>query len=140
MAQDVTFLIVEDDEIDVMALERAFRHLKISNNKVFAKDGVEGLEYLRGENGREKIKAPYIILLDLNMPRMSGLEFLNEIRNDAALGKSVVFILTTSNDARDRLSAYDQHVAGYIIKSDPANGFMEAISMIDHYWKVVELP
>lgn len=140
MAKDVTLLIVEDDEVDVMALERAFKHLKISNKKVFAKDGVEGLEYLRGENGRQKINAPYIILLDLNMPRMSGLEFLDEIRNDAVLGKSVVFILTTSNDARDRLSAYNKHVAGYIIKSDPANGFMEAISMIDHYWKVIELP
>lgn len=140
MASDVTFLIIEDDDIDVMALERAFQKLKIANPKIFARDGVEGLEYLRGEGGKDKLKAPYIILLDLNMPRMTGLEFLEEIRSDPELERSVVFVLTTSNDDRDRVSAYQKHVAGYIVKSDPASGFMEAITMLDHYWRVVELP
>lgn len=140
MANDVTFLIVEDDEVDIMALERTFFQLKISNRKVIAKDGVEGLEVLRGEGGREKIEPPFIILLDLNMPRMNGLEFLEEIRNDAALHKSVVFVLTTSDDDRDKVSAYEKHVAGYIVKSDPSSGFMKAITMLDHYWRVVELP
>lgn len=140
MAKDVTFLVVEDDDVDVMALERAFKQLKIANKQCFARDGVEGLEYLRGQNGREKIAAPYIILLDLNMPRMTGLEFLEEIRKDEELKQSIVFVLTTSNDDRDRVSAYEKNVAGYIVKSDPTNGFMEAITMLDHYWRVVELP
>lgn len=140
MSTDVTFLIVEDDDVDVIALERAFDQLKISNKKVVARDGVEGLEILRGEGGHEKISAPFIILLDLNMPRMSGLEFLEEIRNDPNLRKSIVFVLTTSDDDRDKVSAYEKHVAGYIVKADPSNGFMKAITMLDHYWRVVELP
>lgn len=140
MSKDVTFLVIEDDDVDVIALERAFAQLRIANDTVFARDGVEGLECLRGQGGRAKVQAPYIILLDLNMPRMSGLEFLEEIRNDEELSKSIVFVLTTSNDDRDRLSAYEKNVAGYIVKSDPTNGFMEAINMLDHYWRVVELP
>lgn len=140
MSNDVTFLVVEDDDVDVMAVERAFRQLKIANKQVFAGDGVEALEYLRGQAGREKIQAPYIILLDLNMPRMTGLEFLEVIRNDNELNQSVVFVLTTSNDDRDKCSAYEKNVAGYIVKSDPAAGFLEAITMLDHYWRVVELP
>ncbi len=140
MSKDVTFLVIEDDDVDVIALDRAFNQLKIANNKIFARDGVEGLEFLRGEGGRTKIQTPFIILLDLNMPRMGGLEFLEEIRNDEELTKSIVFVLTTSNDDRDRVSAYENHVAGYIVKSDPTNGFMEAIDMLDHYWRIVELP
>jgi CheY-like chemotaxis protein len=97
MANDVTFLIVEDDEVDIMALERSFDQLRIANKKIVAKDGVEGLEFLRGEGGRDRIEPPFIVLLDLNMPRMNGLEFLEEIRNDATLHKSVVFVLTTSD-------------------------------------------
>lgn len=140
MSKDVTFLIVEDDDVDIIALERAFDQLKISNRKLIARNGVEGLEFLRGEGGREKINSPFIILLDLNMPRMNGLEFLEDIRNDPALRQSIVFVLTTSDDDRDKVSAYEKHVAGYIVKSDPSNGFMKAITMLDHYWRVVELP
>ena len=140
MSCDVSFLVVEDDDVDVIALKRAFKQLKIANKQIFAGDGVEALEYLRGQGGREKIQAPYIVLLDLNMPRMSGLEFLEEIRHDQELNQSVVFVLTTSNDDRDKCSAYEKNVAGYIVKSEPTAGFLEAITMLDHYWRVVELP
>ncbi len=136
----VTFLLVEDDEVDVKAIERSLSELRICNPLLVARDGREALEHLRGQNGREKVSAPFLILLDLNMPRMNGLEFLAELRSDPELSTSVVFVLTTSKDDRDRLSAYEKHVAGYIVKSNVANSFSEAMKLIDHYWRVVELP
>lgn len=136
----VTFLLVEDDEVDIKAIERSLRELKICNPLVIARDGREALEHLRGQNDREKIRSPFLILLDLNMPRMNGLEFLAELRSDPELSTSVVFVLTTSKDDRDRLSAYEKHVAGYIVKSNVANSFSEAMKLINHYWRVVELP
>ena len=138
--KEVTFLLVEDDEVDVMHLQRSFKKLKIANPMMVANDGIEALEILRGENGQTQPDQPYIILLDLNMPRMSGLEFLTEVRDDPALKNSVVFVLTTSNDDRDKTKAYDNHVAGYIVKSEAGVSFLEALEMLDRYWRVVELP
>jgi len=138
--KEATFLLVEDDEVDVMHLQRSFKKLKIANPMLVANDGIEALEILRGENGHAKIGMPYIILLDLNMPRMSGLEFLKEIRNDPALKQSVIFVLTTSNDDQDKTKAFDNHVAGYIVKSEAGTSFFEALEMLDRYWRVVELP
>jgi len=138
--KSVTFLLVEDDEVDIQALKRAFSQMKISNPLVIANNGLEALEYLRGENGRDKIQQPYLILLDLNMPKMNGIEFLQTIRADTELRKSIVFILTTSNDEQDRLKAYDLNVAGYIVKADAANSFKEAVGFLNMYWNLVEFP
>lgn len=140
MANQATFLIVEDDDIDRMALERAFTKLKIANDRVYARNGLEGLDYLKGRNGKKRLPRPYIILLDLNMPQMNGLEFLEALRSDAELCDSVVFVLTTSSADEDITAAYRNNVAGYIVKTDAAHGFMRAIEMIEYYWRVVELP
>lgn len=138
--QPVTLLLVEDDELDVMGIQRALEKLKISNPVAVARDGIEALECLRGENGREKITRPFIILLDLNMPRMNGIEFLDEIRKDPELHASVVFVLSTSRADEDVMKAYKHNVAGYIVKSEPAQSFMEAIRLLDCYWSLVQLP
>ena len=102
----VKVLLVEDDEIDQMAVKRAFKRAGIENEMIIANDGVEALEVLRGD-GDEDFGAPYIILLDLNMPRMGGLEFLQELRQDPLLNRSIVFVLTTSDDETDIAAAYD---------------------------------
>lgn len=136
----VTLLIVEDDEIDVMGIQRALDSLKVANPLVVADDGIEALEILRGTNGREKLEQPFVILLDLNMPRMNGIEFLDEIRTDPELKKAIVFILTTSESDADIMQAYDYNVAGYIVKSDARASFMEAASLLSFYWTIVELP
>lgn len=136
----VNILLVEDDEVDVMAVKRAFRELKIANPLTLAKDGIEALEILRGINGYSPIPRPLIILLDLNMPRMGGLEFLDELRKDPDLHRCVVFVMTTSADERDRVRAYDKNVAGYVLKHNLEHSFMDAIAMLEHYWRVVELP
>lgn len=140
MSPMVNLLLVEDDEVDVQGLKRAFAKSRIGNPITVARDGIEALEFLRGENGRTKLSKPHLILLDLNMPRMNGLEFLEAIRADEDLKRSVVFMITTSKAEEDKARAYDQHVAGYIVKQDPANTFMQAVALMEHYWKIVEFP
>lgn len=140
MANEVTVLIIDDDELDVEATTRALRKARIGNEIVSAENGEVALELLRGQNGRDRVSRPYIVLLDLNMPRMTGLEFLEELRKDSDLSDSVVFVLTTSDDDRDRWKAYDQNVAGYILKTNVGEGFMNLVNMLDGYWKIVELP
>jgi len=138
--KEVSILLVEDDDIDAKGVERAFRNLKLINPVVRAKNGLEALSILRGEAQETTIERPYIVLLDLNMPIMGGLEFLSEIREDESLRDTIVFVLTTSEADEDRVAAYKEHVAGYIVKSDVRDGFNKVIEMLDHYWRVVLLP
>ncbi len=136
----VTVLVIDDDEVDQMAIERSFRQRRIANNIIATRDGVEALAILRGGEGRPPLARPYVILLDLNMPRMNGFELLREIRQDPALRPSVVFVLTTSESGEDRAAAYAANIAGFIVKSDAGRGFLAAVEMIEHFWRVVELP
>jgi CheY-like chemotaxis protein len=136
----VTILLVDDDKVDTIAVRRSFRDLKIVNPVIEAHNGIEALERLRGENGYEKVPAPYLVLLDLNMPRMGGIEFLQELRNDPALRPALVFVMTTSAAEEDRKMAYTWNVAGYVLKHRPGQSFLEAIGMIEHYWRVIEFP
>lgn len=131
-----SILLVEDDDIDAMSVQRAFKRMKIANPIVRAKDGIEALEILL----KGGVEQPYLILLDLNMPRMGGLEFLDTIRNNPHLELSVVFVLTTSKDDEDKIKAYKNHVAGYIVKEKFDEGFEQLVQMLDHYWRLVELP
>ena len=130
----VTILLVEDDEVDVKALKWAFEKLKVANPLVVARDGVEALELLRD------LPRPYLVITDINMPRMNGIELLRKIRQSDQFRDSIVFVLTTSNDEQDKIDAYDLNVAGYMLKTDMGTSFSRAISLIDNYWKVVEFP
>jgi CheY-like chemotaxis protein len=140
MAPTVNLLLVDDDEVDVQGLKRAFAKSRIGNPITVARDGIEALEFLRGQNGKPKLPKPVLIMLDLNMPRMNGFEFLDAIRADEEFKNTVVFMITTSKAEEDKARAYGKHVAGYIIKQDPANTFMQAVSLLEHYWKIVEFP
>lgn len=132
----VSVLLVEDDDIDAMGIQRAFKKLKVANPIFRARDGIEALEMLRDGT----VEQPCLILLDLNMPRMSGLEMLKEVRSDPQLTSSVVFVLTTSKDDEDKSAAYKEHIAGYIVKSSLDNGFDDFMKLLDHYWRLVEFP
>ena len=135
--RDVTFLIVDDDIVSIMAIERTIRKLKLENPIETARDGAEALARLRSE---PREMAPYIIVLDLNMPRMGGLEFLSRVRADVELRNSVIFVLTTSDAPDDIARAYDRMVAGYIVKEDTLGSMRKAIEMLDAYVKIVRLP
>jgi len=130
----VTILLVEDDEIDVKALKWAFEKLKIANPVVVARDGVEAWETL------QTLSRPYLIITDINMPRMNGIELLRKIRQSDEFRDSIVFALTTSNDEQDKIDAYHLNVAGYMLKTDMGTSFTRAIELIDNFWKVVEFP
>ena len=136
----VSVLLVEDDDVDVEVVRRGFKKHKIANPVTAAADGIEALEILRGEGGHEPLQRPYIILLDLNMPRMNGIEFLRAIRDDAELSDSVIFVLTTSENETDRVRAYKLHVAGYMVKSQVGPSFKKAIDLLSQYWTAVVLP
>ena len=137
MEKSLNILLVEDDQVDVMNVKRAFERNKIANPLFVAGDGIEGLELLRsGKIPRER----RLILLDLNMPRMNGIEFLRELRADAELHLTPVVVLTTSDDERDKINAYDLNVAGYLLKPVTFVNFVEAMAALNKYWTLVELP
>lgn len=134
--REVSLLMIEDDDIDATALKRALQKLKLLNPVYRARDGLEGLDMLRGGD----VPSPYIILLDLNMPRMNGLEFLEELRSDPSLTHTIVFVLTTSKSDEDIMAAYREHVAGYLLKQRMDDDFLQVVSLLNHYWRIVELP
>ena len=137
MEKSLNILLVEDDQVDVMNVKRAFERNKIANPLFVAGDGIEGLKLLRsGKIPRER----RLILLDLNMPRMNGIEFLRELRADAELHLTPVVVLTTSDDERDKINAYDLNVAGYLLKPVTFVNFVEAMAALNKYWTLVELP
>lgn len=136
----VRFLVVEDDKISVMAIRRALKKLKILNPVTVASDGQDALDILRGVAGKEKIMPPFLVTLDLNMPRMGGLEFLEEIRRDPDLCKVVVFVLTTSDMPSDIAAAYEKNVAGYVLKDNVESSLTDALDMLSNYSRLVVLP
>ena len=135
--QFLNILLVEDDEIDVMNVKRAFQKNHITNPLFVAENGLEALEKLRN---REVPQGRRIVLLDLNMPKMNGIEFLRELRNDPVLAATPVIVLTTSNNDRDKIEAYNLNVAGYLVKPVTFGEFSELMVTLNKYWTLVELP
>ncbi len=139
--QAINILLVEDDSVDVMNVQRAFKKNDIGHPLHVAFNGVEALHMLRGTHGKPKLSPlPRIILLDINMPKMNGIEFLREIRKDEELKSISVFVMTTSNDEQDKMEAYNLNVAGYILKPLSFDKFVHAVSILKDYWKLCEQP
>jgi CheY-like chemotaxis protein len=132
----LNILVVEDDEVDVMNIERAFKKNQLSYPVTIARDGIEALQKLRDgtvPRGRR------LVLLDLNMPRMNGIEFLRELRADPALRSTCVVVLTTSNEDNDKIDAFNLNVAGYMLKPVTFHRFVDLMGALDRYWSLVEL-
>ena len=129
-------LLVEDDRVDAMTLKRALKDLKVTNKLVHTTNGEEALEYLNND-ANEK---PCVIILDLNMPKMNGTEFLKIAKADDNLRRLPVVILTTSKDEWDRFQAFDLSVAGYIVKPADYKSFLEAIRTVQLYWTLSLFP
>jgi CheY-like chemotaxis protein len=139
-SRPVNIVLVEDDDGDAKAVRRAFQKAKIANPFVRAVDGLDALDILRGANGKAKVAAPYLLLVDLNMPRMGGIQLIRALRADEQLRQSIAFILTTSSSDDDKEAAYDLHVAGYIVKATAGQDFLNLADLVDCYWRIVELP
>jgi CheY-like chemotaxis protein len=136
----INILLVDDDDGDARAVKRVFAKARIVNPFCRAIDGIEALELLRGENGKEKAKFPLLMLVDLNMPRMNGIELVAALRADPVLHKTVIFVLTTSYRDEDMNAAYGLNVAGYIVKERAGEDFLRLFYLVDSYWRIVELP
>jgi len=133
---DKPILLVEDDQVDVMTVRRALKEVKVTNPVVTLENGEEALKYLRDPDNAP----PCIILLDLNMPIMNGIEFLQVVKNDSLLRRIPVVVLTTSEEQQDKMSSFDLGVAGYLAKPVDYRQFVEVMRTFDAYWTLSEVP
>jgi CheY-like chemotaxis protein len=135
--RELHILLVDDDEVDVMNVQRAFQKNRLTNPIHVAANGLEALEKLRDGS----IATPRrLVLLDLNMPKMNGIEFLRALRADADLQGTSVVVLTTSNEERDKVEAYRLNVAGYLLKPVTFTNFIDVMATLNKYWTLVEMP
>lgn len=132
----MNLLVVEDDDVDVISLRRSFSAQGVDVQITRAVDGVDALERLRSG----EMKEPFLVLLDIQMPRMTGIEFLTEVRADPVLDSSVVFVLTTSQAQQDVLASFKKNVAGYFVKNESAKDYQEVVDLMQNYWQTSLLP
>ena len=129
-------LLVEDDRVDAMTIKRSLEEIKVTNRLDTVSNGEEALEFLRDSQN----EMPCLILLDLNMPKMNGIEFLKIAKTDDELKRIPVVVLTTSSDEEDKVDSFNLGVAGYMIKPVDYKQFVEVVKTIDMYWTLSELP
>jgi len=134
----ITFLVAEDDDVDMISIERAMKRMRLKNPMVRAKNGFDALEILHGTGDAPALNPPYIVLLDLNMPRMNGMEFLTELRKHPVTKTTRVFVLTTSETDQDIINAHSHNISGYIFKSDLLGSLSEAIDSLEDNWVLLE--
>ena len=136
MRSSKPILLVEDDKVDAMTVKRALKDIKVTNRLDITNNGEEALAFLRNPENEK----PGIILLDLNMPKMNGIEFLKIAKKDAELKKIPIVVLTTSKEDQDKVDSFNLGVAGYMIKPVDYLQFVEVVKTIDLYWTLSELP
>lgn len=133
----LNILLVEDDEVDVLNVKRAFEKNRIMNPLFVASNGIEALEMLRTAKVPQSKR---LVLLDLNLPRMNGIEFLREMRGDPELGAIPVVVLTTSDAEKDKIEAFKLNVGGYLVKPVTFPGFADLMVTLNKYWTLVDMP
>ena len=129
-------LLVDDDGIDALTVRRAFKDLGVTNPLVHSVNGEEALKYLTDQSNER----PCVILLDLNMPKMNGIEFLGIVKEDDSLKHIPVIVLTTSTEECDIRESFRHSVGGYIVKPVDYKNFVEAMRTVNMYWTLSELP
>lgn len=137
--EQISILMIDDDDLDAEMLRRQLKKAGLPTPLIHARDGTEGLAILRGTQADKSISRPLLILLDLNMPKMDGMEFLRQLRADPGLHDLVVFMMTTSNDDDDIHAAYALNIAGYMVKSDLGHALTRSTELLDRYFKAIEL-
>lgn len=136
MNAERSILLIEDDIVDILTVKRALKDMNMSNPLIVKRNGLEALEYLKTLDTKE----PMLILLDINMPKMNGIEFLREFRAIERLATIPVVVLTTSRDRYDRLASFKLHCSGYMIKPVAYSQFLESMKTIKKYWEMSEFP
>jgi CheY-like chemotaxis protein len=137
---NIQIVLIDDDEVDVEAVARLLRVHKLPYSLVTFSNGSDAKAALNGSFGIELLKQPYLILLDLNMPRMNGIELLDWLRDQPNLCRSIVFAFTTSEAQQDCRAAYDRQVAGYLVKSHLGSGYSQLVHMLDTFTHSIIFP
>jgi CheY-like chemotaxis protein len=140
LSKPIQLILIEDDEVDAEAIERACRQRNVNCEIVRYRDGREALDALHGAFGGSLITRPFLIVLDLNLPRLDGIAFLDDLRADPIWRRSIVFVLTTSTREEDTAAAYDRRVAGYLIKEQLGPDYTALCELLDVYEKSVQFP
>lgn len=140
MLHEINILLVEDNDVDVEILKRGLRRIGASGALVRACDGIEALEILTKDRQEQVLPRPYVILLDINMPRMNGLEFLKELRSIEDIRDARVFVFSTSDYQRDIDAAYRNDATGYIVKPDTSGELQETLRALHSFWGVCKHP
>lgn len=133
----ITFLVVEDDDVDMMAIERAFKDIGIVNPIKRAVDGQVAWDIVTEASQDDTTEQEFIILLDLNMPRMSGHEFLDKYFDNKDHPKINIFVLTTSDRDDDIIGVHKHAISGYLLKSDLVDSLREAIDGLERKWMLI---
>jgi len=136
MNEKQTILLIEDDRVDIKSVKRALEDLRVANPLVVTHNGEEALEFLQNKTN----KRPGLILLDLRMPRMNGIEFLKAMKKDNKLKIIPIVVLTTSKEDEDKINSFNLGVAGYMMKPVDYKHFVEVIRTIEMYWILSESP
>jgi len=137
---NLSIVLVEDDDVAAESVMRGLKRSGVSAPVVWAQDGEMALQVLRGADPERSAERPRVVLLDLNMPRMNGFEFLQHVRADPVLRDEVVFVLTTSDTDADRMRAYHENVAGYMVKASVGPQFAKLAQLLQSYRLAVRLP
>lgn len=137
---NLSILLVDDDDVSTESVVRSLRKHAMNFPITLAQDGLEALEILRNQHPHLHIEKPFVVLLDLNMPRMNGFEFLKEIRHDIELRECVIFVLTTSDVISDMTLAYEDNIAGYMVKSAIGPQFSKLALLLDSYRSAIKFP
>lgn len=138
MIKELNILIVEDDDVAAESITRGIKKVAPEINLFYAENGKIAIDLLKNKHSGVQLISPYLVLLDLNMPVMSGFEFLDHVRDDPNLQDTTIFILTTSNDDNDRARAYNNNVAGYMVKSSVGPQFAKLAMLLKAYREAVE--
>ena len=139
-SQALTVLLIEDDVVDAEGIVRSMKKSGANVTVEVVSEGQQALDRLRGANGVAQVERPFLILLDLNLPKMTGHDFLDALRHDSQLSESIVIVYTTSNADSDRSRAYQNNVAAYILKKDVGINHSNIIRLIDFYSEFVQMP
>lgn len=136
MSRQMNILLVEDDDLDAMMVKRTLAKVAPDATTIHARDGIEALDIIDAA----EVAQPYFVLLDINMPRMNGHEFLRKLRSSAKVSDSVVFMFTTSDNPQDISLAYRERVNGYIVKPNSSEGMKEILQNLQGFWTICEPP
>lgn len=133
-------LLVDDDDVAVESVIRSMKKFEVTFPIVPAEDGQVALDILRGTHPTRKLEGPYLVLLDLNMPNLNGFEFLEAVRQDPKLNRIIIFVLTTSGSDADKIKAYNENIAGYMVKNMVGPQFSRLFTLLNNYAETVAMP